>query len=1302
MTEQQGEITLSQLYQKYVASVSSSKPSYVTDEEMAFVVELSKVGNGFNTNPKNMNGLQKYVKNMVITLTKSYDKLFHDTNTVNLFQYDSKEWQTLVNILKGLKVDTLSYYGLLMIGHTLLFLLRVTRRAIYKYKLDEINDENSKSNIPSALLALFTHTNTTIQHIVEHDAEVTAYLQKILEKAKGHDTNDTNITTKYLDKLLQNANEKEQSSIHVVDLALPTTLNTNIGIDEQLLLLDTSYGIEQIMKDDTKGYNKAKRLVERLKSNIQSKYHKIFEHTTTTNMLNEDKWNLLQQQIGDVKLDNLSFSGLATIGNALLFLLRSTRKIIYQYKLANLVIHEQGKVDTINTTQELDNLFQYIGSILSNIQKIVATSNAQAKSILESASAFDGKLLDIALQDIPRNMFNFQSLARNLIELFLKFDSIKNSKGTDESNKATKTKILKAEKNGRRYLEKVFANSSLKNTIAFLTDYTDATINMELDKADYNGLKKALMIIRDTNSLQHNIRKTLQGKGKEEVKRVLQKLKELVYPSSKLYFNCLELYEFLSGTIRIVVRKKDDYDKAKQGDKPTYDITLHQTTNIVSFDGVDDIYQTYFGNTSLVTNGKVYNTFGPFYGLYPRETATDATTNAATKQMALEIAREKANKVAKDIIENALNFDTLLTTIKEHSTNMVLYSYGYSGSGKTFNFFGKLKEKEYDFGIVFKLFSKLKEHGVTIELLKRIKVYGVLETEGGTPEDNRFAFKDYVLPLEYNGVNTVEQWAITIQQDLERKQAELLDFVKATSNNQDSSRGFYMLKFKVFPKDNPHKESYIGVVDMAGNEDPFDISNAMIPTLNMSNFQTFLKGELDASMYDVVYEEIKSVVLNIIVIVLLFLLMAKRKSTIYNTHLDLVNNEKSIIYQELAVLPRIREKLIALINHSLTTKTKLEPDKLLSLDPDKNLLMDYNGDEFETKFVVTKNLIIDILIDRIGKLNTAVQPYKDKLNLKEAEDKKAQKMLNLINNEASLASIQEISAISKIEEEKSLKDLLILKKLEYMKIYLEKKVSTDAEWQDLKLSISCNTKDMVVPTDINNGILSKFQVEGKKKAEQAAKNADKNDGKKIATNYIRIPNISKQISNHFCNPKYMLPVLLEDGTYIHYKYSNLLQIVKEGYYINKAIAELIHFFQTKRNYEDSNVSKTDNSVYTTQLPQPPQPPQITNVNEETHKECSKFLSTIPARNKNILLYPFEGNFDFKNYNKFSAKFHVNPEYKDVTISKYDTSLVQTIYNEFGDDNVKHIMFACVRNLDQVDKIIGAISTLYLVQDLKST
>jgi hypothetical protein len=114
-------------------------------------------------------------------------------------------------------------------------------------------------------------------------------------------------------------------------------------------------------------------------------------------------------------------------------------------------------------------------------------------------------------------------------------------------------------------------------------------------------------------------------------------------------------------------------------------------------------------------------------------------------------------------------------------------------------------------------------------------------------------------------------------------------------------------------------------------------------------------------------------------------------------------------------------------------------------------------------------------------------------------------------------------------------------------------------------------------------------------------------------------------------------------------------IIKEGYYINQANAELMHYFQTKKD----GLLKPDHP------------------NQET-------------------LYNFDDAFAFGKYDKFKRLAGTNPD-----DGSYNTQLVPTIRKIFT-DNSKDIMFSCLRDDKDVSKAKGAIDTLYLVQDIKST
>jgi hypothetical protein len=125
------------------------------------------------------------------------------------------------------------------------------------------------------------------------------------------------------------------------------------------------------------------------------------------------------------------------------------------------------------------------------------------------------------------------------------------------------------------------------------------------------------------------------------------------------------------------------------------------------------------------------------------------------------------------------------------------------------------------------------------------------------------------------------------------------------------------------------------------------------------------------------------------------------------------------------------------------------------------------------------------------------------------------------------------------------------------------------------------------------------------------------------------------------------------------------QDIKEGYYINKANAELMQYFKSKLNF-------------TFPTPDNVKPPRDANG------------------------YGFK-NFDLGEYDKFQATF--TPQLckatsKEICDATIDTKLVHTLVEMFG-SNAKDIMFSCIRNDKNIGKALGAIDTLTLVRELKA-
>jgi hypothetical protein len=1268
------EISFDSLYQQYVnASVNATNTTDMTDEEMLFAIELAKVEDILSDNPKYYDGVQRLIQKFLSKLLKLKD-VFTATKANVIFDENSSQWNAFKDTMNSLHIDSLSFIGLSIVGHTLLFVLRVSRRVIYKYRVENVMSKNGadQTGLRKSLNDLFTYATSILKNIATIDTATKKKIKEIVEKANEYEK-ITKDPRPYLQKFLQEVDIMSKTNVKTEDdnvmklkTRVPNTLINNVGVDETMMLLEKQLNIEEIFDKSSKGFANAVLFTQHLQQNILQKYQDLFKNDEINILFDEQNWSILQTHIKSVNVSQLSFSGLAVVGNILLFLLRTTRKIIFKYRLQRLEDEASTTIDS-DAKSNLHKLWSYTSSTLTNLDDINFTTHSTSQTLIKQAQAFDDKIIDAVINDIPKNLANFKSLASNMLSLLNSFDT-----ATDNEKKR---KIAAAKNKGKIYLQRI----QLVDAAKFINMYLGNSYQIPIsNNINYEYLTKFLTTIENLNGLEKGIREKVTKR--KDIADVIHQLKLLLYPSSELYFRCLELYEFLSGTIRIIVRRKyeDDSSKAKRSEQlySGYDINLDHTNNTIEFQGVNDIYKTYFKNTSLVTDDKVNNMFGPFYDIFPNKRS------------------DEPSQVAEDIVRDALQLDTLITMVTEHSTSIVLYSYGYSGSGKTFNFFGKidtLEQSSYDKGLVWRLFRSLSaKKGVKVQLLKRIKLYGVLEPYMQTTDDVRklekgkFCFKDNVAVSAFNEKQDEENWAKTINKDLAVTLSNKLGFSKSTSNNKESSRGFYILKFEVSYND---KKSYIGVVDMAGNEDPYDIANAMIPTLDMSKFQNFLEGELIASVYDVVYQEIQQVVSNIVLIILLLIMLVDKLQYIPDDFKKLITNQDKDTYKQLNLLTEVYAKFNEIVNlkhkkddkkdwmekwilnnNSEIVNPKLadsslllnkQKTTLLVLDPSLCVVR-WNRDDFELRFMVKEDLIKKILEQKIKTLESD----------KQIEYHKS-------------ASIADISAALKFGGSNSLQQVLLHKKLTLAYNELSK---TGTQWNDVDITISASIKKLGIPENIDEYLFQNFQ-NGTLKPKAPI---DKKHKAEINT-------INKTISEYFCDRKYLLQISNE--VKVNYHYSQLCQIVKEGYYINKANAELIHFFQRKRNYQEPVIKISPSVKDTTENVLQGNSLQNTQVQNTTKTTCSKQSSSIKQNNKDIQAYDYEGNFDFKNYNKFAVQF---PQTSTDTVRHYDTSLVKTLLSEFGDDNVRHIMFACVRDDKETDKIVGAISTLYLVQDLKST
>jgi hypothetical protein len=156
--------------------------------------------------------------------------------------------------------------------------------------------------------------------------------------------------------------------------------------------------------------------------------------------------------------------------------------------------------------------------------------------------------------------------------------------------------------------------------------------------------------------------------------------------------------------------------------------------------------------------------------------------------------------------------------------------------------------------------------------------------------------------------------------------------------------------------------------------------------------------------------------------------------------------------------------------------------------------------------------------------------------------------------------------------------------------------------------------------------------------------------------------VKEQIKTELINFFASQPYIIKTKDYENENsFSSISSILAEGFFINQANAELINLFRQKID--------------------------------------GKFQQYVTHNSEqNVHLFNFADKFSVKNYDKFAK---ILGQGDSESSNRTLTELVPTLTEMFGTD-AKDIMFACLKDENEVTQAKGAIDTLYLVQDIKST
>lgn len=1023
-------------------------------------------------------------------------------------------------------------------------------------------------------------------------------------------------------------------------------------------------------------------------------------------------WSDFKTDLEAIKKDirNKAFLQLLLIGNALLFLLRTSRRALFIYK-SN--IESNQKEQNVPVANGLISVFEYLHRYIDSVNNLSSSNfSADAKKVaaleFELKTLKDQKFTERVIAEAKVQTKPILSVATKLRGLLDKY-----AKGFASATAEQKTKMLRSlevfldrstgtytlkpnvleEVSNSLYLfkeffqmqceeKKLLSNPEYLRIVAYLINKRGvsflpecvksvASIPDVFGKITESELKVRIIPYESLYILLVCIQSVLDASIMDAVlyyQRTNDKsIFENFFPGKPIYSILLNIYERMTGSVRVIVKLREMYSisthrlnvadfyeggrqktqKRKQrmyfgGMTEQYRITLDKGLRNVYMSGIEDIYNTFY-SAKNVSRKPPYNRiekqldFGPFYNV---------------------LDKEKADHIVKD----TLNYDIMKGTLLENKTNIVFYTYGYSGSGKTYSLFGKMNGRTDD-GVVWSLISRLHNDGVDVKLASAKRLYGYLQNDG------KYAtFQDTVYDSELHKFNSgqinpadfeqrISTWQRIINKDLSVVSSTDAfvspdSFIKPTSNNPSSSRGFYVLKFDVF-EDNT-KVSSIGVVDMAGNEDPYDILSSMSPTVRPEMLDKMMTTNADVIDIDVLYNEIYKNMVKFVEFIITTVYRVKYKG-LEIEKLDLTEYSR---IEHLGLLVHLGQEFNKLTRSSLSS-TIIQASYSINDTARKPIRVELKDGVVSLSIDVYPRMLIEFLKLPLHSLASSV-----------ACGSKAYNMLMSMGVKALYTTSCKRENPQKMIQEQVQKWNTTPVSLNDIKqaliIYKNSLSSSTNEFDGLDMLNNINALllrytisqiSSIYSTDLDTKVITTLSM----KVQFPDRGIDVKPALAKISKSVQ-EGFAKCLRDDLAQNGYIIPVNIE-GDIVRYKFPTIARIIQEGYYINKANAELVEYFARKSNF-------------------------------------------VPVHNiyQNNLKIIFKNAFELSNYDKF--KYNLQEDNKNTYIN-FHTKLVPLLIESFGVETssgqmTQDIMFACIRNDKEIGKALGAIDTLLLVQDLKST
>jgi hypothetical protein len=848
----------------------------------------------------------------------------------------------------------------------------------------------------------------------------------------------------------------------------------------------------------------------------------------------------------------------------------------------------------------------------------------------------------------PYDFKRFEDICKKIKELLKQKDQLNDSQQPEAGDESEKPEQKTDKAKATARIEKALAE--------FNTNYNIPPNFTLKNPASNNKPISQLKILPDKEELKNNLCNV--------VDYFTQEPKPDKYPVPDnnesenlniIYEKLVEFYETLSGAVRVIVRVKD-YQQ------PTDDIMIEKNDMYIELQ-----------DPLVVSKRK----FGPFYRV---------------------VDGQKQNKDITEIIDPERVVGSLI-----NGKNVLIFTYGYSGSGKTYTLFGKDSTQ----GVLQIIIDNIrKTPGASLSLQSIAKHYGYLDVN----KNKQPVFKEMVEHMKSCDEDscTVDNIYTNIQKFVGDSSNKSIDsFIKSTVNNPESSRGYVFIKFKV-------GESDLTFVDMAGSEDPYDLLIKLLPTYyipSKSNDTHFLTHNM-ARNKDVIFADVFDKAKN-------FLSQFTDQINSITFAIGSTKTTNEAVF-------KMHQKLVQCFFNKISDFGQCRPE---SLTDDRNLMLmkagasDFRGffmkleyhkgvaKYLEDNFKYLKADAIEQILNYMKKEKRA-KPFQVKYN---TEDKNRWKSLyDIINvykttinttiTDKNLTDKNLFVSITKIPEKTStLPEVMQVGLTDCPEVFnvwaayiICGKIDTllqdfnDSDFHDMALYGKMN--------DVTNQTASNFLLEVETEMyhqfyADKGKNVKtitllayimyvlrvmvSNNDKKFEIPTIKNPKIYgvryfKFNTTFFCmeasKPNDMSRNTLDEyfnrkkiynqdheNNIQEFEQAYLERIIKEAFYINQANTDLVNYFKSRMNDEDFT----------------PKP--------ITQQAC-------PLGFDKLLLESYDPNLCVSEQGEQE--------------SKYVTNITRHIEN--NNNKTKNIMICTVRSEQNIKFRLGAIKTLDLVKDLKST